>query len=119
MGDLQQPTPADVLVGIDFTAHVQAEIANDEFDGLRGSWLRFLGARPSAAAKYASNEETASWLLVATVSGLRAERDALRKLATRIKQHAWKAADSGGVNAMHKALLVAADIAASAEEAGL
>ncbi len=70
MTDIQHPTPADIRVGQSFAAHVRAEIAADEFDGLRGSWLRFLGAHPAVAAKYQSGEETASWLLAVTVGAM-------------------------------------------------
>ncbi len=92
MTDIQHPTPADLLVGQTFAAYVALEIAADEFDGLRGSWLRFLGAHPDVAAKYQAGEETAAWLLAATVGEVAKERNALRVgqdwLADRIRKEA-------------------------------
>ncbi len=75
MGE-SHPTPADLLVGQTFAAYVALEIAADEFDGLRGSWLRFLEAHPDVAAKYQAGEETAAWLLAVTVGAMQIRKEA-------------------------------------------
>lgn len=67
MGTPTSPSPADLTAGIAFAARIFEEIEGDEFESFENTFADWCEATPGAQDRYAHKEETASWLLAATV----------------------------------------------------